>query len=76
MSELTMLGFDYPERKNTGVLSGTKAKLVEVESKLDAEKAKNESLQSTLQIVMTGGGAVIFILMVVVFILASTRQVA
>ena len=31
MGELTMLGFDYPERKNTGELSETKAKLTEVE---------------------------------------------
>lgn len=76
MGELTMLGFDYPERKNTGELSETKAKLTEVESKLAAEKSRNENLQSTLRVVMTGGGAVIFILMVVVFILASTRQVA
>ena len=76
MGELTMLGFDYPERRNTGELSETKARLLEVESKLDTEKAKNEDLQSTLRVLMTGGGAVIFVLMVVVFILASTRQVA
>jgi hypothetical protein len=36
MSELTMLGFDYPDRKNTGDLSETRAKLADVESKLAA----------------------------------------
>ena len=76
MGQLTMLGFDYPERKNTGDLSETRAKLSEAESKLAAEKSRNDDLQSTLRIVMTGGGAVIFVLLVVVFILASTRQVA
>ena len=76
MSELTMLGFDYPDRKNTGDLSETRAKLADVESKLAAATQKNNELQNTLWVVMTSGGIVIVVLLVAVFVLASAKPMA
>jgi hypothetical protein len=76
MSELKMLGFDYPDRKNTGDLSETRTKLTEAESKLAAEKQKNNELQNTLWVVMTSGGVVIVVLLVAIFVLASAKQMA
>ena len=76
MSELTMLGFDYPDRKNTGDLSETRAKLEDVESKLATATQKNNELQNTLWVVMTSGGIVIVVLLVAVFVLASAKSMA
>jgi uncharacterized membrane protein YkgB len=76
MNESKMLGFDYPDRKNTGDLSEPRAKLSELETELSAEKQKNNELQNTVRILMTSAGIVIVVLLVAIFVLASAKQMA